>query len=826
MRDPGSLSARSAALWALAALLGGLALYFLYPHAFPLTPGPWELTRGEAETLATENLRELSPIPAGSWTVVHLSGQPELERRLQRSLARGSLDSAALRGTPLADQVLAWDVTVYPPGAYAKDWSHRARLALDGRVLALEQQSASDASTPDSVPADPSVPETGSLLPRAEAFLLQYDIDPASFGEPEVRSQDLGSRTEVTLRYSLPRENPEPAMPERVSLEQGVEVRFAGDQLLGFAHWFEDPELPAIKSELQTAGLMQVGHIALVLVALLVVAVFFMRRYHAGEIGVRTGLLLFAVSAGAGLLCLVLVAPGATQGFGASFFTRRQITWVWASQIFCFYFLPLAAVTLVSWSVGESFCRERWSSKLAAFDGLLRGHWRNSTVARSALRGVVAGWVTAALLLALVVLIAGFGAGPQLTSILDWTVSSPAFPLAQLSMILVAVLFQELLARLLLVPPLVRRLGGWAGSAVVVLLSALFFSPLLPMVPYVWGVAVSGAFAAAMVFLFLRYDLLTTLLASLTVQLLPACLVLLRADDPALQLQGWLPLLVASLPLLVGLRFVTGDEELVYRYDDVPPHVRRIAERERQRLELETARGIQSSILPKLPSVLAGVEIAHAYRPATEVGGDFYDVLELEDGRLAVAVGDVAGHGVSSGLIMSMTKSALAVQVAYDPEVAPVFATLNRMVYQSARRRLLTTLCYALVDPRSRQVLYASAGHLFPYRLSPTGGAEAKVEALESVAYPLGARPELELRARSVELEAGDLLFLFSDGLVEAQAQGTEEVFGFERLERSLACHAHRGVAGLRDGVLADLGAFAAGSPRHDDQTVVVLRVP
>ncbi|MDY7096360.1 MAG: PP2C family protein-serine/threonine phosphatase, partial [Acidobacteriota bacterium] len=401
-----------------------------------------------------------------------------------------------------------------------------------------------------------------------------------------------------------------------------------------------------------------------------------------------------------------------------------------------------------------------------------------------------------------------------------------AFPLAHGAMILVLVLFQELLARLLLLPPLVRRLGAWGGGAVVVVLSAVFFSPLLPMVPYAWGMAVSGVFAAAMVFLFLRYDLLTTLLAALTAQLLPACLVLLHAHDPALQLQGWLPLLAAAAPMLVGLRFVTGEEELIYRYDDVPPHVRRIAERERQRLELQTARGIQSSILPDLPPSLAGVDIAHAYRPATEVGGDFYDVLELEDGRLAVAVGDVAGHGVSSGLIMSMTKSALAVQVAYDPEVAPVFATLNRMVYQSARRRLLTTLCYALVDPQRRQVLYASAGHLFPYRIRGADGPEPRIEALESVAYPLGARPILELRARSLDLEAGDFLFLFSDGLVEAQAQGSDEVFGFQRLERSLASHAHRGVTGLRDGIFADLGAFAAGAPRHDDQTVLVLRLP
>ncbi|MFQ5350410.1 MAG: PP2C family protein-serine/threonine phosphatase, partial [Thermoanaerobaculia bacterium] len=190
--------------------------------------------------------------------------------------------------------------------------------------------------------------------------------------------------------------------------------------------------------------------------------------------------------------------------------------------------------------------------------------------------------------------------------------------------------------------------------------------------------------------------------------------------------------------------------------------------------------------------------------------------------RLAVAVGDVAGHGVSSGLVMSMAKSALAVQVSFNPDVAAVFGTLNRMVYQSARKRLLTTLCYALIDPREREMTFASAGHLFPYRISTTGS----VQALESISYPLGVRHSLEVRERAARLEPGDLLFMFSDGVVEARPEDSDEEFGFERLERSLAEHAGAGVDGMRDGVLADLERFTGGAPREDDLTVLVLEIP
>jgi sigma-B regulation protein RsbU (phosphoserine phosphatase) len=171
---------------------------------------------------------------------------------------------------------------------------------------------------------------------------------------------------------------------------------------------------------------------------------------------------------------------------------------------------------------------------------------------------------------------------------------------------------------------------------------------------------------------------------------------------------------------------------------------------------------------------------------------------------------------------MSMAKSALAVQVTFDPEVAAVFNTLNRTVYQTARKRLLATLCYALIDPRRLEMVYASAGHLFPYRIDALG----KVEALESVAYPLGVRGKLEIEARTAKLAPGDTLFLFSDGVVEACVEGKDEPYGFDRLEASLARHGRGSVESLRDGVLADVARYTANAPREDDQTILVLRLP
>jgi sigma-B regulation protein RsbU (phosphoserine phosphatase) len=312
------------------------------------------------------------------------------------------------------------------------------------------------------------------------------------------------------------------------------------------------------------------------------------------------------------------------------------------------------------------------------------------------------------------------------------------------------------------------------------------------------------------------------MLAYLTVWVGQGAIPFLGGADSSMQFQASLALLVLAVPLIVSARSLLSDRKFFYRYEDIPPHVRRIAERERQKVELETARGIQASILPDLPPEMNGVRMSHAYLPATEVGGDFYDVLALDDGRLAVAVGDVAGHGVSSGLVMSMAKSALAVQVTFDPEVEAVFATLNKMVFQSARKRLLATLCYALIDPQKKEMFYASAGHLFPFRLS----ADGDVEALESVSYPLGVRSEIDIRVRRTNLASGDRLFLYSDGIVEARPEGSEELFGFDRLEESLKRHSSKDVMSLRDGVLEDVESFTGRSPREDDLTILVLQIP
>jgi serine phosphatase RsbU (regulator of sigma subunit) len=144
------------------------------------------------------------------------------------------------------------------------------------------------------------------------------------------------------------------------------------------------------------------------------------------------------------------------------------------------------------------------------------------------------------------------------------------------------------------------------------------------------------------------------------------------------------------------------------------------------------------------------------------------------------------------------------------------------VVFQSARKRLLATLCYAVLDPRRREMQYASAGHLFPYRVSPEG----RVDSLESVSYPLGVRDAIDIVPRAARLSPGDLVVLFSDGLVEARGEDSEEPYGFDRLEEALRRQAGRAPAQVRETLLDEVRRFTKDAPREDDLTMLILRMP
>jgi len=258
---------------------------------------------------------------------------------------------------------------------------------------------------------------------------------------------------------------------------------------------------------------------------------------------------------------------------------------------------------------------------------------------------------------------------------------------------------------------------------------------------------------------------------------------------------------------------------IAYSYEDLAPHVKRIVERERIKAEIDAANRIQAALLPSTYPDVGGASLVSHYRAATEIGGDYFDFLPLENGNLGLAFGDVAGHGLTSGIVMAMTKAALLVQVKHDASPVRVLEVLNDIVMKTAPKRMLMTFFYGVLDSETSTLRFASAGHLDPYVFR---AREKKLELLSSWGFPLGVKRREPFHEAVVQFEPGDRLVLYSDGLIEA-LNDEGEPFGFERFEGVILSRGGKGADVLKQALLESVKSFTRNRPPEDDQTLVVV---
>ena len=244
-----------------------------------------------------------------------------------------------------------------------------------------------------------------------------------------------------------------------------------------------------------------------------------------------------------------------------------------------------------------------------------------------------------------------------------------------------------------------------------------------------------------------------------------------------------------------------------------------IRERERIEQEMRVARGIQQASLPEKVPELEGWQISPFYRPAREVGGDFYDFFELEDGQLGLVVGDATGKGVPAALVMASARSMLRAiaQALGSSSPGDVLRRVNDSLVADIPPNMFVTCFCAILDPERGTLRYANAGHDVPY-LHRSGGPEE----LRARGMPLGLMPGMEYEENETVLDAGEVALFYSDGLVEAH--GPEgDLFGFPRLRELVAEHGEERALG--DFLLEQLYSFVGEDwEQEDDITLLTLR--
>jgi sigma-B regulation protein RsbU (phosphoserine phosphatase) len=250
-----------------------------------------------------------------------------------------------------------------------------------------------------------------------------------------------------------------------------------------------------------------------------------------------------------------------------------------------------------------------------------------------------------------------------------------------------------------------------------------------------------------------------------------------------------------------------------------------LAEKERMKHELEIARQIQLASLPQQQPLMPGLDIAGGSLPAMEVGGDFYDYLQAQNGSLTVIIGDVSGKGTSAALYMSKVQGILRSLFTFGLSPRELFVRANRLLCKDLEKRSFVTALGAEFDLRTKAVQIARAGHLPLYRFDAASGS---VEKIVSPGIGLGLNdaehPFALLEENTRPLRKGDKYVFVSDGITEAHNEQGED-FGEERLISLIERHQSAPSMQLRDLLFEEVKCFTAGAPQYDDQTVVCISV-
>ncbi|MBL8114383.1 MAG: PP2C family protein-serine/threonine phosphatase [Acidobacteria bacterium] len=785
-------------------LFGGALLALLLPPFLGAQPKGLSVTRTQVRALADAAARKTGIEVDGAFAVIHWDPGDPLREALSKD---PKLLEEAERDPALAPRLGCYEVKYFRKGVEKWNEFGIVWVGLDGAIVGARRRERPDFVAPKA--------EEAELRRRADAFLASgtlpgvpaYEFDAA-------RPTVLKGRTDVQFRYKVPSRVVVPGVSSYVG------VYFIGPELAGWLPYDErdDGRPDNLNSGGLTSAFLTYGVIGTLLALLLTL---FLRKYHAGEVGIGSGAVLLLVAAG--LLVVAFYLPNSGESVYTGFGSIDALQTALAMYAFklLFFGVPVLLLVFVGWSVGESFARERWGERLAAFDALLSRDLRNATVGRAVLLGTLAAPALAAVtLLPGRLLLAADLAFPALGTGTRGILLSVGGPLGAIAGALFSALLLTVVPILFLLAWANRRRALPLGFALLAVAGAGLADAGIPLDPLLPRLLANAVLACAAGALFLYADLLAAAIALVGANLLlgvgPYALVTLGPARTqalvALAVPFALLLVLAAMGLATG-RYVT------YTYEDLAPHVKRIVERERVKAEIDAANRIQSALLPSQPPEIRGAGVASHYQAATEIGGDYFDFLPLPGGRLGIAFGDVAGHGLTSGIVMAMAKSALLVQIGYDASPTRVLEVLNDIVMKTAPKRMLMTFFFGVLDPDKQVLRFSSAGHLDPFVFRASTG---QVEALSAWGFPLGVKRREPFREMVARFFPGDRLVLFSDGLIEA-VDDDDEPFGFPRFEEILKANGEESAERIQREILAALKRFTRNRPPEDDQTLVVF---
>ncbi len=564
------------------------------------------------------------------------------------------------------------------------------------------------------------------------------------------------------------------------------------------------------------------GKVLLWLAVAVLLLVLFVRRLRLRALDAQAALIDALVAGLFAGLANLLMLPIFVVALGGADLIEAVLVLVVNSL---FWAGGVGLMVFVASATADSLARSVWPSKIETLTLVRGAAWLNRPVGLALLRGTALSFALAGAAVALLVLM------PDVP--LHFEAYTPLFG-AQFSLSeAVLVVAQQGWVSLLWVQVLLLGVGsvlmrsGRAWVSVLGVTVALAFAVLGPLEPMVRAVPFAWAFAAVVgagVALALhRYDALTAGLG-----ILGSGLIASVQDDWLIEASPatadvLLILALFGVALVVGGVGVRRGEPDAAPY--VPAYLAEMAERERLTHELDLAREVQQSFLPKQMPEVAGLDFAAACLAAEDVGGDYYDVVRLDARRVGLVIGDVSGKGIHAAFYMTLVKGFVQALWTVTAEPSEVLRRLNRFFCANAPKGMFISVVCGVFDLDARTFTFARAGHN-PVLLRKAGDDAATMLQPPGLGVGLvaGERFDRTITDQTLPLAPGDLLVFYTDGVSEAMDRH-RRLYGEERLLRLIGEPQKKYAWSLLGALVADVRAFAGGEDLHDDMTVVIVRV-
>lgn len=609
-------------------------------------------------------------------------------------------------------------------------------------------------------------------------------------------------------------------------------VRVQGSEIGGYRNTFSPPDsFTSIYSQTATTWtLIVTASIAITFLLFFYIVILFLRKYHEGEVGTKTALMVFAGLLGTVFLSCVNGLPvygAGTQIGDLNQFNVRIVVFVINVLIIQMF---ICVMVFAAWSVGESSSRTAWPEKLRAMDAALSRHFFTREIGQGLVRGYLWGLFLSGAYAAIVLFLVR---DRNVVLHLQGISGIPESTLPAVQPILHGIssaVIGEVIHRFFFLsflkektkriwPGIVVSTAVWTGTGLT-LWDIPFGQP-----GFVATFATLIGFGLFFSFLFLKYDLMTAIAANFVVSSLQYAIPILVSTGDTFAAVRWITLGLLAVPFVIGIAGLIRRQQFAFTTETMPEHVRRISERERMARELEIARNVQMSLLPKSNPQVQGFDIAGICVPALEVGGDYYDFVNLAGKRIGIAIGDVSGKGVPAAIYMTLTKGILQSHAEDNVSPKSVLSKVNSLMYRTIERNSFVSMFYAILDVQARRIRFARAGQC-PVILTQRAGDDGAFLTPKGMALGLemGRVFDSVLEEQEVQLQHGEVLVFYTDGFTEARDERGEE-FGEKRLVASVARNRDKSAGELIQGICTDVGKFVGDIPQHDDMTMVVVKV-